>query len=284
MKNKILFLPFVAIALLSCSERDLGEKDAQTGPYELTHEMIVLGDRMEDPYSLENMNAALASVYPTKAGRVDLQATDIYVRFLPKDQEEYRMLLNSGLVLFDHPIDYQIIKDGDYYHDPELPEDKITWQYAVVRPDFDFPSRIRYEILDQCYIADNDPAVRSGGDIDWDLVEREAYRISGNEELILPDPKALSAVDRPSGRITVYDEDGNDVPFEFLDLIEYESNEYVVLLPADDGDADEVVILKVEESQNEDEESYVGVEDQAVLDAVFRIFKDKFKDEFNFVD
>lgn len=84
--------------------------------------------------------------------------------------------------------------------------------------------------------------------------------------------------------IHLNDEDGNDVSFEFLDLIEYESNEYVVLLPADDGDADEVVILKVEESQNEDEESYVGVEDKAVLDAVFRIFKDKFKDEFNFVD
>lgn len=210
MKNAILLLPFVAITLLSCSERGLEEKDAQTGPYELTHEMIVLGDKMEDPYTLENMSAALASVYPTKAGRVDLQATDIYVRFLPKDQEEFRMLLNSGLVLFDHPIDYQIIKDGDYYHDPELPEDMITWQYAVVRPDFDFPSRIRYEILDQCYIADNDPAVRSGGDIDWDLVEREAYRISGNEEFIIPDSKALSAVARPSGRITVYDEDSSD--------------------------------------------------------------------------
>ena len=79
--------------------------------------------------------------------------------------------------------------------------------------------------------------------------------------------------------IHLNDEDGNDVPFEFLDLIEY-----VVLLPGDDGDADEVVILKVEESQNEDEESYVGVEDQGVLNSVFRIFKDKFKDEFNFVD
>ena len=31
-------------------------------------------------------------------------------------------------------------------------------------------------------------------------------------------------------------------------------------------------------------ESYSGIEDQETLDAVFRIFKDKFKDEFNFVD
>lgn len=83
--------------------------------------------------------------------------------------------------------------------------------------------------------------------------------------------------------IHLNDEDGNDVPFEFLDLIEYESNEYVVLLPADE-DADEVVILKVAEGKNDDEEAYVSVEDQTALGAVFHIFKEKFKDEFNFVD
>jgi len=85
--------------------------------------------------------------------------------------------------------------------------------------------------------------------------------------------------------ILLNDEDGNDVKFEFLDLIEYSGEEYVVLLPAEEGEnADEVVILKVEDTESEDEESYVGVEDQEVLDAVFTIFKDKFKDEFNFVD
>lgn len=85
--------------------------------------------------------------------------------------------------------------------------------------------------------------------------------------------------------ITLNDEDGNEVKFEFLDLIEYSGEEYVVLLPAEEGEnADEVVILKVEDTDSEDEESYVGVDDQEVLNAVFAIFKDKFKDEFNFVD
>ena len=85
--------------------------------------------------------------------------------------------------------------------------------------------------------------------------------------------------------ILLNDEEGNQVKFEFLDLIEYEGEEYVVLLPAEEGDdADEVVILKVEDTDSEDEESYVGVDDQEVLNAVFAIFKDKFKDEFNFVD
>ena len=85
--------------------------------------------------------------------------------------------------------------------------------------------------------------------------------------------------------ILLNDEDGNQVKFEFLDLIEYGGEEYVVLLPAEEGDnADEVVILKVEDTDSEDEESYIGVDDQEVLNAVFAIFKDKFKDEFNFVD
>ena len=85
--------------------------------------------------------------------------------------------------------------------------------------------------------------------------------------------------------ITLNDEDGNEVKFEFLDLIEYGGEEYVILLPADEGEnAEEVVILKVEDTDSEEEESYVGVEDQEILNAVFAIFKDKFKDEFNFVD
>ena len=83
------------------------------------------------------------------------------------------------------------------------------------------------------------------------------------------------------------DEDGNDVQFEFLDLIDYDEEEYVVLLPVEDESEDEigeVVILKVEQTESEDQESYVGVEDEEVLNKVFEIFKEKFKDEFDYVD
>ena len=81
-------------------------------------------------------------------------------------------------------------------------------------------------------------------------------------------------------------EEGTEVQFEFLDLIEYNEEEYVILLPVEDEISEEpgeVVILKVE-STSEDEESYVSVEDEEVLNNVFEIFKEKFKDEFNFTD
>ena len=85
--------------------------------------------------------------------------------------------------------------------------------------------------------------------------------------------------------IVLNDEDGNENEFEFLDLIEYEGEEYVVLLPVEESeDAGEVVILKLEDTESEDEESYVSVDDEDTLNKVFEIFKEKFKDDFNFVD
>lgn len=85
--------------------------------------------------------------------------------------------------------------------------------------------------------------------------------------------------------IILNDENGEEVPFEFLDLIEYDGEEYVVLLPKDESDdAGEVVILKVDETDSEDEEAYTSVDDEETLQAVFNIFKEKFKDEFNFMD
>lgn len=84
--------------------------------------------------------------------------------------------------------------------------------------------------------------------------------------------------------IVLTDEEGNDVQFEFLDLVQYQDAEYVVLLPADE-DADEVVILKVAlDPEDEETETYVSVEDDATLAAVFKIFQERFKDEFDFAD
>lgn len=90
--------------------------------------------------------------------------------------------------------------------------------------------------------------------------------------------------------IVLTDEDGVDVEFEFCASIEYQGNEYVVLLPTDDDDG-EVVILQVMEdadadadADEDDEATYVGVDDEEVLQAVFEIFKEQAGDEFDFED
>ncbi len=87
--------------------------------------------------------------------------------------------------------------------------------------------------------------------------------------------------------VVLNDENGEEVSFEFLDIIELDGEEYVILLPIEDEDTDdagEVVILRIEDTENEEEESYVSVDDENILNKVFEMFKEKFKDEFNFID
>ena len=77
-RSLITALLFLAAAL-SCSHEEgpLAEDGAQEGDEAVYHDMIVLGEQLDDPYSVENVKAAVARLYPTKAGRVDVEATHI---------------------------------------------------------------------------------------------------------------------------------------------------------------------------------------------------------------
>ena len=85
-----------------------------------------------------------------------------------------------------------------------------------------------------------------------------------------------------SNIICLTDENGVETQFEYMDCIEYQGKEYLVLLPADEESA-EVVILEVE-PVDEENENYISVEDEAVLMAVYEIFKDHYKDVLTFED
>ena len=82
--------------------------------------------------------------------------------------------------------------------------------------------------------------------------------------------------------LTLTDENGAEINFEYLDCIEYQGKEYLVLLPEEE-DAAELVILEVE-PVDEEVENYLAVEDEAVLEAVYGIFKEKYKDIMDFAD
>ena len=203
LKFVVAVMGFMAVA---CNEKgmdDIREDESSTDV--VSHEMIVLGKQLEDPYSVGNVTKAIANLYPTKANRVDVTPTDIYVRFLPEDEQQYQYLVDQGYDLMDHPLDYQIVKDGDYYHDPEVDEEGITWQYAVLPKGTELPSDIRHEVLDECFIPDG--GTKSDDGIDWAEVEREAYRITGNSDLLEPLTKGRAT--SPEGRITIVDESAN---------------------------------------------------------------------------
>lgn len=204
-----IYLILAALMVLSCSKDEMNP-DAGVGRdsiRNIPHEMIVLGKRLENPYKTENMSKALASIYPTKAGLVAVEPTDLYVRFLPKNQQELDMLKEFDIALLDHPLDYDILVEGDWYHDPEVPDGDVTWQYAVVPVDFNFPE-IEYQIIHNCFIPDEAGDTRSSG-IDWEAVERQAYILTGNESRLNDSSLTKGSKVAPSGRITIVDASAN---------------------------------------------------------------------------
>ena len=51
--------------------------------------------------------------------------------------------------------------------------------------------------------------------------------------------------------VVLTDDTGKDTEFEWLDTVEMNDNQYIILLHTDEEDAEEVVILKMEASEEE---------------------------------
>lgn len=211
MRNITLIFLASASVLASCTGREYLEWNTPaSGEEGFSHDMIVLGEKLPDPYSVDNMTKALGAVYPASSGRTTIEPTDFYVRFLPRTEAQMQKLEDLGLELLDHPLDHRIIREGDWYHDPSIPEGELTWQYAVVPVAFEFPKDIRYERLDDCFLAEHAPSTRADG-IDWEAVERESFRLTGNGDMLESATRGgESAV--PQGRIAIVDPDYSEEP------------------------------------------------------------------------
>lgn len=228
MKHLYQILPILALfQVISCTKNSIDlQHPTLVDDSTLSHEEIVLGDQLNNPYTVENVKAALFSLYPTKAPQ-QVNATDLYVRFLPKNDNQLSALKKLGIPLLDHPMDYDIVCDGDFYHDPTISADVPTWQYSVVPADFKFPFSIEYEILDECFIA-SETSTKADDGIDWDAVEAESFRLTGNEAMLIAYDGVSSDVARmgpdgiegrevskaqtsytPSGRVTIIDDKAN---------------------------------------------------------------------------
>ena len=85
-----------------------------------------------------------------------------------------------------------------------------------------------------------------------------------------------------SSILTLTDDKGNDTDFEYLDCVEYKGKEYLILMPVDTVET-EIVILEVEPVDDE-LENYLAVESEETLNAVYTIFKERYKDVLDFAD
>ena len=94
-------------------------------------------------------------------------------------------------------------------------------------------------------------------------------------ENIIPEEEEVSI-------LTLTDENGNDQNFEYLDVIEYQGKEYLVLMPADEEET-HIVILEIE-PVDEENENYLSIDDEDLLNTVYGLFKEKYKDILTFED
>ena len=92
----------------------------------------------------------------------------------------------------------------------------------------------------------------------------------------------IELYEEESSILSLTDENGEEVEFEYLDCIEFQGKEYLVLIPCESEEA-EIVILEVE-PVDEETENYLSVQDEGILNAVYEIFKEKFADTLEFAD
>ena len=90
----------------------------------------------------------------------------------------------------------------------------------------------------------------------------------------------IELVEEETSVLTLTDENGQEVDFEYLDCIEYQGKEYLVLMPTEELST-EIIILEVE-PVDEENENYLSVQDEDTLNAVYDIFKEKYKDVLTF--
>jgi hypothetical protein len=208
------------VVFSSCQKEEMIDSQSDTGVQTESKGKIVLGQQIENPYSIENMKKAyesLRSQGQLKSASITedvIEPTHLYVRFLPVDSIELNVLTrDTTLELFDYPLDYNIEEEGFYYHDPEIPEDRPTWQYTAVPIDYEFPN-VKYEIIEECFIPEDsiETELKSTGESDFlALLEHESFRLTGNldaefeqESNLKSEKWGLPSKKEPKGTIRVH--------------------------------------------------------------------------------
>jgi hypothetical protein len=180
------------------------------------HMAIVLGKKMINPYTVQNMQAAFNyynSVVPNSpfTGKT-VQATHLYIKIMPNAMAQLEMLDKldqsddeRSPVLQDYPMDYEVLEEGDYYAYPANENDLFHPAYTVIPVGYAFPSTVPYIVLDQIY----EPAEE---EFDVETValyfagcteDLEADEISVTDET-LPDYLIKELADRQSLRISLW--------------------------------------------------------------------------------
>ena len=173
-KVNVLLILLVTIILTSCFNSTSGNNITNTQNNVISQSLqnsngqIILGKKLDDPYTVEAMQEALDSLvanrniynqqqglFKTVSQVPTIKANYLYIRFLPKgkQQADYIQRRDKDLVLHLQLLDYEILQGGDFYIDPTLP-DSIVALYTVVPIDYQFTDTVQHEVLKEVFLIE----------------------------------------------------------------------------------------------------------------------------------
>ena len=176
MKQKLtLSVLFLALIMLySCSDQ---VETIEPVLAETELKPIVLGESNGIPFSVENMKKALeqhktnpttTKIYENQMHRqqstrsadpfnINIETTHYYYKFTPTDSSDIEILLTDTILnVVDIPFEYDIETNGESYQDPDFEGTDLTYYYSVAPVDYQVPSGLNYEIIENLYFTKED--------------------------------------------------------------------------------------------------------------------------------
>ncbi len=175
-----------------------------------TGKKTVLGKKLENPYSVANMRRAfikLQEVSPemdkkykglTFKDPMDIQTTDVYVKFWIENDEQQKLLLADSLNLSSVPMDVEIVEEGDYLPAEDSVNVASKWVYTSVPVDYKFHPEVKYQKIEDLFLPEPAHIEEEDGEDEEETttvagktkvskqflfdLEDEALRLTGNYE------------------------------------------------------------------------------------------------------
>ena len=190
MKKLFYIFALVAFTLLSCNDNEVDINNNAINESS-TGLLIKKVRKLENPYTVSNMKKAYSALQQEGLMKapLNIEATHLYVRFLPKDSAELETMFgDTTLTLFSYPLDYELT-EGEKYIDSTLIGNDFTWLYTRVPVGYTSPIS-QYEVIEQLYLPTlieseiqgvKRQEVSSNISNDWwDILENKSFELTGN--------------------------------------------------------------------------------------------------------
>ena len=180
---------------------------------------VKLGNKLENPYSVRNMKAAVRALKAT--GNIEIEVpessihpTHLYIEFSPESKEQLDILkADTTIEFYSYPLDYELIGTGVFDTAGALEDTQVESLYASWPYGKTLPSNVPYSILEELYIPDenlDDEPITRPGMVSSNFIEAlvdKSLELTGN---IDTEPETRASRYYPQGYIKAWDDIAQD--------------------------------------------------------------------------